>query len=190
MLLTTLALLEASSYFFCVGPCYFHCFQAVRLCTILIMLKVLHLCGLCEILDSPPQKKMLFNIYDICTWQFSGGNSRYYVHAPDVGLVSMLMGDSNEHYFYHFDAIGWALHSCIYVVNFLKLLMLWRIQGLGAPLCVPLRVLILSFGHTIFSKCRCVRSQHPPHRVFVSSPGKSCIRHCVYTENTILHLNQ
>ena len=40
--------------------------------------------------------------------QFSnGGSGKYYVHAPDVGLVSMMMmGVTNESYYYHFDAIG------------------------------------------------------------------------------------
>ena len=47
----------------------------------------------------------MFNLY-IMYLQFTGGSSRYYIHAPDAGLVSMLIGETNQHVFYHFDAVG------------------------------------------------------------------------------------
>ena len=48
----------------------------------------------------------------------------------------------------------------------------------GVPGARPLRVQILSFRHTKFSKSNCLRSQCPPYEVHAALYGKSWIRHC------------
>ena len=51
----------------------------------------------------------------------------------------------------------------------------------GAPGGPPLRVPILSFWHTKFSKRNCLGSPHPPTRSTPPPYGKSWIRHCVWS---------
>ena len=65
-------------------------------------------------------------------FQFSnGGSGKYYVHAPDVGLVSMMMmGVSDESYYYHFDAIGYGTSEFGYEISMKTFLVeTWKLKS-------------------------------------------------------------